>query len=746
MSRKYNKLLLNSGLVLSKPQTRSTSHQKDNDLLLHQKDNISLQLLSVCTTEQSDSAVEESSSIEGSSCGSGHGTMKKQAARIISQIERNSTLMENDPLAEHLRVETLRDMVQSLTVKRTVKAKLTRAVSNKNKTRPIGCCRRFKYWISISLIRLKIQFHDILSSMELWYNSLKTIEGHFGSDVAAYFKFIRWFFIINLIVFIFSFSFIVLPQFMYMEMAEKNGTAPIGDLITSVPGIMSNSIITPAPNSSSFTITDIFTGEGFFTNSTLYYGFYTNKSLSDDSYTYYSIPTAYFFVVLTSYLLIFVTISVSMAKSYRTSFIETSGGLKNVYALKIFCAWDFSIATEKAAILKSESILRDIQKLLDEDLHAALNKPTFLQKLCLLCIRILVNVFIVIMLAKSVVLVFSLLDQSLIHDLHVKTVNLTGFNFFEDVKKMIDWKNKPVLIPVIVTIILIVLPLLFSWIVRFEKYDTKTSLYITMLRTYVLECLIVGVMVVLRLQKDNSECWETSLGQEVYRLVVMDFLLSGLAVTLSEFFRNGLKRILLKEFETSEFDISRNTLNLIYNQSLFWVGFFFSPLLSLVVIIKMFFTFYLKKLSLLYNFVPSKCNWRAAQTQTLFLVLSFISLLVILITNGYIITSLHTSDCGPFKGANYMYEKILEEVFHVQQGNAFWSFIMFLRKPGFVAGLLLSMCGGVYYLRAKSVAQKKMVKILREMLVTEAKDKEYLLKQISFLTGGRKSRPHSEID
>lgn len=45
----------------------------------------------------------ESSSIEGSSGESNQGTMKKQAAHIVSQIERNSTLMENDPLAEHLR-------------------------------------------------------------------------------------------------------------------------------------------------------------------------------------------------------------------------------------------------------------------------------------------------------------------------------------------------------------------------------------------------------------------------------------------------------------------------------------------------------------------------------------------------------------------------------------------------------------------------------------------------------------------
>jgi hypothetical protein len=44
-----------------------------------------------------------------------------------------------------------------------------------------------------------------------------------------------------------------------------------------------------------------------------------------------------------------------------------------------------------------------------------------------------------------------------------------------------------------------------------------------------------------------------------------------------------------------EFDIARNTLNIIYNQTLFLVGFYFSPLLALIVTLKMFLTFYIRK-------------------------------------------------------------------------------------------------------------------------------------------------------
>jgi len=54
-------------------------------------------------------------------------------------------------------------------------------------------------------------------------------------------------------------------------------------------------------------------------------------------------------------------------------------------------------------------------------------------------------------------------------------------------------------------------------------------------------------------------------------------------------------RRIWKGIGVPEFDIARGTLNVIYNQTLFIVGFYFSPLLALVVVLKMFITFYIRK-------------------------------------------------------------------------------------------------------------------------------------------------------
>lgn len=51
----------------------------------------------------------------------------------------------------------------------------------------------------------------------------------------------------------------------------------------------------------------------------------------------------------------------SAARSYRRSFIETEGGLKNVFANKIFCGWDYNIATKDAANLKTKAIYNELK-------------------------------------------------------------------------------------------------------------------------------------------------------------------------------------------------------------------------------------------------------------------------------------------------------------------------------------------------------------------------------------------------
>lgn len=54
--------------------------------------------------------------------------------------------------------ETLRDMPQCLTLKRSVKAKLSKSVSKKSKRRPLGFFKRCKYQISMTFTKVCILY------------------------------------------------------------------------------------------------------------------------------------------------------------------------------------------------------------------------------------------------------------------------------------------------------------------------------------------------------------------------------------------------------------------------------------------------------------------------------------------------------------------------------------------------------------------------------------------------------------
>lgn len=98
-----------------------------------------------------------------------------------------------------------------------------------------------------------------------------------------------------------------------------------------------------------------------------------------------------------------------MARSYRSSFIETYGGVPNMYAQKIFCSWDFGIANEKAATLKHNSIYIDLKEVLN-DLQNSAGDKTMVQEFWTLCTQITAHVLVFSMLTGLGVGMWSLLQ------------------------------------------------------------------------------------------------------------------------------------------------------------------------------------------------------------------------------------------------------------------------------------------------------------------------------------------------
>ena len=113
--------------------------------------------------------------------------------------------------------------------------------------------------------------------------------------------------------------------------------------------------------------------------------------------------------------------------------------------------------------------------------------------------------------------------------------------------------------------------------------------------------------------------------------------------------------------------------------------------MSLLVLVKLLLTFYAKKCELLSFCEPPSKFWRAAQTQTLFLALTFLGMISALTVLSYVFIYVDTRSCGPFSGRDYTWELVVERVFHVNRESSFWNVVGEIASPGTGIALLIAM-------------------------------------------------------
>ncbi|CAG2061618.1 unnamed protein product [Timema podura] len=165
--------------------------------------------------------------------------------------------------------------------------------------------------------------------------------------------------------------------------------------------------------------------------------------------------------------------------------------------------------------------LRTIKELLSDESNAE-KQDNFWARFYTVSMQVALNIVSVVFLAGTGVLMWYLLSES---EHNAALADL-------------DTRTWSMLMPLVVTLIMMIAPVFFSWIVRYENYSNpRTSLFVTLLRTYFLEIVVVGVLMAFWLKRSQDECWETSIGQEVYRLILVDFFITIIGTSLAEFVR-----------------------------------------------------------------------------------------------------------------------------------------------------------------------------------------------------------------
>ncbi|NWV71768.1 TMC5 protein, partial [Malurus elegans] len=583
------------------------------------------------------------------------------------------------------RIRAIQKLPETMTKKRDIRNKVLNEITKKATHRGAqpSCCTQCLQGAAVSFRRLGNTLSEYFYLLWIWHKALKIIGAEFGTSVLSYFVFLKWLLNFNLFSFLMNFGFITIPQFLAAE-----------------------------PNNLSFTGLELFTGAGYFQQTVLYYGFYTNSTISKiENGPSYNMQLAYIFTVGIYFVICFLILLFSMAKSFCRNFLNVQAYSGN--ASKLLCTWDFSITNEKAVKLKQKNLSTQIK----EDLMEV-NKEVINFSVRERILRIAVHLF-----AWVASLGTAVAACTGVYFLSINNLKL----FMKGQRNDLESQAAMLVLPVIASLLNTLIPFFFSWLGHLERFQSPGQhIYVTIIRNIILKMSIVGILCYYWLNivaASESQCWETLVGQDIYRLVLVDFIFCLLGSFFGEFLRRIIGTTVCVSLGLPEFDIGRNVLDLIYAQTLTWIGILFSPLLPGIQMIAFSIVFFVKKVSLMKNCQPPCKVWRTAQMTTSFMFLLFCpSLIGVLSVIGVTVWRLKPSEgCGPFRGLSSMYAAVSEWIQTLESYTAS-KWVVWIYHNLITSELFFFILSGIVLIFAYLYWQiirgrKTMTKLLRKQII-----------------------------
>ncbi|XP_053713647.1 transmembrane channel-like protein 7 isoform X1 [Synchiropus splendidus] len=563
-------------------------------------------------------------------------------------------------------------------------------------------------WKSSKGRRRWAQMRGVLKSLLPWQQMLHTIEGRFGVGVKAYFVFLRYLVYLNMLNCALVWTFILGPTVYY--------------------GRSNNSEALVFGSNDSFL--DFFLGSGFLARSPLYFDYYTRGALDSPCV---NTPQLYVAGILSILLISLIMAVRRTAVGYKHNWILGSQYRMNV-SFRIFCGWDFNIKEPDSAERKHSFIRNGLKLLLlEQSFHFSISQRTLGRRVCIHFLRSLLNIIVLLLLAGSFYLIYKAIEIS-------KKKGLEDQYWFV----RLPFQYLP---PITITSVNLILPLIFRKIAAFEEYSFTTQVNVTLVRSIVLKLTSLGIYLYFVIT-GSPQHREDHFGQEMYKLCVFSFLTTVCKAFLLSF----PKKLMVEKYPSSclarmlgeqYFEIPFNVLDLVYAQTVSWVGVYFCPLLPLISTFTLMLTIYVKKFTVLRCCVAEKRLFRASNSSVLFhfmLLLGVLMAATTLIFNFHLQESNNATARGPFRTGETLFS--VANVCVTSLPTHAQSAIYYFSSQAFALPLLLIEIMILIWFVSLGRNNRRAIESLKNVLASSSSDKRFLVnKNMTTFKEEKKPRP-----
>ncbi|XP_065154390.1 transmembrane channel-like protein 7 isoform X2 [Paramisgurnus dabryanus] len=575
---------------------------------------------------------------------------------------------------------------------------------------------------------------EVLSYLVLWRKGIQKIGGHFGGGVQSYFLFLRFLVILNFLSFLLIAAFVLIPSIVFRS-TNFNST-------TNLTGVEECLQYDPKPDPLAVFITyflDLVSGTGFMEYSYLFYGYYNNTMVVSGDFSY-NIPLAYLLTAAFYFIFCLICIIVRMGSVAR-AVVATGEVAVGNYSMLVFTGWDHGLQGDRATNLKQNNLRYQLQVDLEEEsLKRKAAALTLNQAISLYTFRVFLNL-VVLALIGGAFYAIALATQ------FSQSNATTGFEGL-----LLQY-----LPSIVITTSNFVVPFLCDKIALLEKHTPSTTVILALLRAVFLRLVSLGVLLytlweqitcsgdissansnctICSYNYNQYKCWETRVGQEMYKLTLFDFLITIATLILVEFPRRIMvdhcSCKLTQWVGRQEFLVPPNVLALVYSQTVVWTGALFSPLLPLINTIKFLIFFYCKKITLFQNCRPALRTFRSTSSNFFFLLVLLFGWMLASVVLIYSVAKIHPSyGCGPFRLSQSMWQVVPVAVSMLN--NTSTEFLLYIGSQRFSIPLFLFSCVLLCYVGALTSVHGKSVALLKSQCKLEQRDKQFLVRQIEEL-------------